>query len=73
VPLLVAAMGGNTGLRDNEMRFEMAASRDKDFTVVEGATQNRGPGTECETRKGQYGNATKNLFNYVARWLTSRS
>ena len=56
-PLLVAAMGGNTGLRDNEMLYEMASSRDKDFFVVEGATHNIEPCTECESRKGQYGNA----------------
>ena len=72
VPLLVAAMGGNTGLRDNEMLYEMASSRDKDFVVVEGATHNLEPCAECESRKGQYGNATKNFFNYVARWLSSR-
>ena len=53
------------GLRDG-------ASADKDFIVVEGATHNLGPCTECETRKGEYENATKNFFNYVARWLSSR-
>ena len=72
VPLLVAAMGGNTALRDNEMLYEMAASRDKDFIVVEGATHNIGPCTECEARPGQYGNATKNFFNYVAKWIGAR-
>jgi pimeloyl-ACP methyl ester carboxylesterase len=72
VPLLVAAMGGNTGLRDNEMLYEMAASRDKDYIVVEGATHNLGPCTECETRKGEFDNVTKNFFNYVAKWLSSR-
>ena len=44
-------MGGNTGLRDNEMLYEMAASRDKDFIVVEGATHNLEPCTECEAGK----------------------
>ena len=34
VPLLVSAMGGNTGIRDNEWLFEQAASRDKDFVVL---------------------------------------
>jgi hypothetical protein len=72
VPVLVAAMGGNTGLRDNELLYDMASARDKDFVVVEGATHNIEPCTECETRKGQYGNATKNFFNYVARWIGSR-
>jgi hypothetical protein len=72
VPVLVAAMGGNTGLRDNEMLYEMAASRDKDFVAVEGANHNMLPCTECETQKNQYGNATRNFFNYVARWMNSR-
>jgi pimeloyl-ACP methyl ester carboxylesterase len=72
VPILVAAMGGNTGLRDNEMLYEMAASRDKDFVVVEGANHNIQPCTECETRKDQYGNVKRNFFNYVVRWMNSR-
>jgi pimeloyl-ACP methyl ester carboxylesterase len=72
VPLLVAAMGGNTGIRDNEQLYEMAASRDKDFIVVEGATHNIEPCTDCEAQKGQFGNATKNFFNYVTRWIASR-
>jgi hypothetical protein len=72
VPLLVAAMGGNTGIRDNEMLYDMAASKDKDFIVVEGATHNIEPCADCETRKGEYGNVTKNFFNYVAKWITSR-
>jgi hypothetical protein len=72
VPVLVAAMGGNTGLRDNEMLYEMATSRDKDFVVVEGATHNIEPCTECETRPGQYGNSTRNFFNYVTRWINAR-
>ena len=72
MPLLVAAMGGNTGLRDNEMVSEMAASKDKDFIVVEGATHNIEPCSECETKKGQYANATKNFFNFVSRWLSAR-
>jgi hypothetical protein len=72
VPVLVAAMGGNTGLRDNEMVYEMATSRDKDFVIVEGATHNIAPCTECETRPGQYSNSTRNFFNYVARWMRGR-
>jgi hypothetical protein len=72
VPILVAAMGGNTGLRDNEMLYEMAASRDKDFVVVEGANHNIQPCTECETKKDQYGNVKRNFFNYVVRWMNSK-
>ena len=72
VPLLVSAMGGNTGLRDNEWLYEMAASRDKDFFVLEGATHNIDPCLECETRKGEYGNSVRNFFNYVRDWMNTR-
>ena len=71
-PLLVAAMGANTGIRDNEWLFEGAASRDKDFLVVEGATHNIEPCVECESRKGQYNNVVRNFFNYVRDWINSR-
>ena len=72
VPLLVSAMGGNSGIRDNEWLFEQAASRDKDFFVLEGATHNIDPCTECETRKGEYGNSVRNFFNYVRDWINHR-
>ena len=72
VPLLVSAMGGNTGIRDNEWLYERAASRDKDFFVLEGATHNIEPCVECETRKGEYGNSVRNFFNYVRDWINQR-
>jgi hypothetical protein len=72
VPLLVSAMGGGTGIRDGERLYEMAASRDKDFVVLEGATHNIEPCTECETRKGQYNNCVKNYFNYLRSWISMR-
>ena len=72
VPLLVSAMGGNTGLRDNEWLYEMAASRDKDFFVLEGATHNMEPCVECETRKGEYNNVVRNFFNYLRDWMNER-
>jgi pimeloyl-ACP methyl ester carboxylesterase len=72
VPLLVSAMGGGTGIRDSEWLFEGAASRDKDFFVLEGATHNFEPCTECETRKGQYNNCVKNYFNYLRDWINRR-
>jgi pimeloyl-ACP methyl ester carboxylesterase len=72
VPLLVSAMGAGTGIRDNEWLFEQAASRDKDFFVLEGATHNFEPCLDCETRKGQYNNCVKNYFNYLKDWITRR-
>jgi hypothetical protein len=52
-PLLVTAMGGHYFIRDSELFFEMAASRDKDFFVIEGATHN---GTPCTSVEGLPGN-----------------
>jgi len=72
VPLLVSAMGGNTGIRDNEWLYEIAASRDKDFFVLEGATHNIDPCEECERRKGEYNNCVKNFFNYLRDWINRR-
>jgi len=72
VPLLVTAMGGGTGIRDSEWLYDQAASRDKDFFVLEGATHNIEPCVECETRKGQYDNCTKNYFNYLRDWINQR-
>ena len=38
VPILITAMGGHYFIRDNEIHYEAAASADKDFIVLEGAT-----------------------------------
>ena len=65
-------MGGGSGIRDGEWLFEGAASRDKDFFVLEGATHNFEPCVECETRKGQYSNCVKNYFNYLRDWINKR-
>jgi len=50
----------------------MAASKDKDFVVIEGATHGIRPCTACERTPGQYGNSVRNFFDYVARWITAR-
>ena len=72
VPVLFAAMGGYTFIRDNELHYELAASKDKDFIVVEGATHGATPCKECETTPGQYGNSVRNFFDYVAKWIHNR-
>jgi len=72
VPLLIAAMGGHYFIRDNEIHYEMAASADKDFIVVEGATHGATPCEPCETTPGQYSNTVKNFFNYVQTWINDR-
>lgn len=72
VPVLFAAMGAYTFIRDNEIHYELAASSDKDYIVVEGATHGATPCKECENTPGQYSNSVRNFFDYVARWINSR-
>jgi hypothetical protein len=72
VPLLVAAMGAHYFIRDNEIHYELAASADKDFVVVEGAEHGQTPCVPCESVPGQYSNAVKNFYNYAAEWINRR-
>ena len=72
VPALFTAMGGHYFIRDNEIHYEMSASPDKEFIVIDGATHGITPCTACERTPGQYSNATKNFFDYVASWIGKR-
>jgi len=72
VPLLVTAMGAHYFVRDNEIHYQMAASKDKDFVVIEGATHGIRPCTACERTPGQYSNSVKNFFDYVGKWIAQR-
>ena len=72
VPLLVTAMGAHYFVRDNEIHYEMAASKDKDFVVIEGATHGIRPCVACEKTPGQYANSVKNFFDCVAKWIAQR-
>ena len=73
VPILITAMGGHYFVRDNEIHYEIAASKDKDFIVAEGATHGQTPCAPCSKATGQsYDNVTKNLFDYVAAWANAR-
>jgi pimeloyl-ACP methyl ester carboxylesterase len=72
VPLLITAMGAHYFIRDNEIHFAEAASTDKDFVIVEGATHGFAPCTPCETTPGQYSNSQWNFFDYVTRWINAR-
>ena len=72
IPLLVTAMGAHYFIRDNEIHYEVAASADKDFVVVEGATHGIRPCTACERTPGQYSNSVRNFFDYVQRWIDAR-
>jgi hypothetical protein len=72
VPLLIFGMGGHYFVRDNEIHYEVAASKDKDYVVIEGASHGITPCAECESTPGQYGNAVKNFFDYTAKWIAAR-
>ena len=72
VPLLITAMAGHYFVRDNEVHYDMAASMDKDYVVIDGATHGSTPCTACETTPGEYSNTVKNFFDYVARWIDAR-
>jgi len=51
----------------------VAASEDKDFVVIEGAVHGQTPCEACSTLTGRsYSNATKNLYDYVAKWANAR-
>jgi hypothetical protein len=70
--VLFTAMGGHYFIRDNEIHHEMAASADKEFIIIEGATHNMTPCTACEKTPGAYANVTKNFFDHVASWIGKR-
>jgi pimeloyl-ACP methyl ester carboxylesterase len=72
VPILMMTAGGHYFIRDNEKMFDLAASEDKDFAVVEGAAHGIVPCGPCEQTKGQYGNSVKNTFDYMKAWIDKR-
>jgi pimeloyl-ACP methyl ester carboxylesterase len=72
VPLLIAAMGGYRFIRDDEVIFEKAASKDKDYVVIEGALHGFTPCVACEQTPGQYSNTVRNFFDYIQKWTNAR-
>jgi hypothetical protein len=72
VPILITTMQGHYFIRDNEIHYDVAASKDKDFVVIEGAAHGITPCAECETVPGQYSNSVKNFFDYVQQWIDAR-
>jgi dienelactone hydrolase len=72
VPIMIAAMGAYRFIRDDEVIFEKAASKDKDYVVIEGALHGFTPCVACETTRGQYSNTVRNLFDYVQKWTNAR-
>jgi hypothetical protein len=69
-PLLVMAMGAHYFLRDGEINYDLAASKDKEFIVVAGATHGGTPCTDCSG--GPYTNSIRNMFDYMAKWTNAR-
>jgi len=72
VPTLITAMGAYHMLRDEELMYDKSAASDKDYIVIEGAELNYNGCKPCETTPGQYGNATKNMFDYIQKWANAR-
>lgn len=72
VPVLIGAMGAHYFIRDNEIHYEVSASPDKDFIVIEGAEHGITPCVPCEQFPGQYSNTVKNFFDYIATWINAR-
>jgi hypothetical protein len=72
VPILILGMGGHYFLRDNEIHYEVSASSDREYIVIEGASHGIRPCTSCESFPGQYSNTVKNTFDYVEKWINAR-
>jgi len=76
VPILVSAMGGHYFVRNNEIIYEMAASQDKDYIVIEGATHGTTPCIQCmpdgQPYDGRYDHSVRNFYDYVADWIYDR-
>jgi hypothetical protein len=72
VPTLVTAMGGHYFIRDNEIHYELAGAKDKEFIVLEGAEHGQTPCVPCESMPGQYANSVKNFYDYVRDWINKR-
>ncbi len=72
VPELYLAMGAANFIRDSEMTYDLAKSRDKDFAVIEGALHPFTPCRACEKTQGQYSNTIRNLFDYASKWINAR-
>jgi len=72
VPMLIAPMGGYYFVRDNEIHYELAKSKDREFIVIEGAVHSQQPCTACETTPGQYSNTVENFYDHAGDWMNAR-
>jgi hypothetical protein len=65
VPILIMAMSCHYFLVPDEMIYDHAASKDKQYVIVEGAAHVL---TAC---RPEYGDTQKRLFDYVDSWLSA--
>jgi pimeloyl-ACP methyl ester carboxylesterase len=71
IPLLITAMGAHYFIADNEIHFDFAASKDKDYVIIEGAVHGQTGCDACSKVTGKsYANALRNHYDYVARWAS---
>lgn len=71
IPLLITAMGAHYFIADNEIHFDVAASKDKDYVIIEGAVHGQTGCEACSKVTGKsYANALRNHYDYVARWAS---
>ena len=76
VPLMVVAMSGHYFIRDGEIIFDSASSKDKEYLIIEGATHGGTPCTACmpvgQSYDGRYDNTVKNNFDYLTKWINAK-
>lgn len=69
VPILVVAAQGHYFIRDAEEIYDLSASAEKEFIVVEGMNHGLDTCEACAEATGaDYGNARDNLFDFIASW-----
>lgn len=72
VPTLIVAMQAYHLLADEERIFERSAAVDKDYIVIEGGTLGYVGCKDCGVPAGNFSNAEKNNFDYVAKWANAK-
>ena len=70
-PILILGMGGYIFLRDNEIHYEVSASPDKEYVIIEGAAHGIVPCKSCESFPGHYSTTVKNAFDYMQKWINA--
>jgi hypothetical protein len=65
-------MGVHNFIRDNEIHYEVAKIKDKDFITIEGATHGIIPYAEYEKTKGAGLEFGAKIFDYMTKWVNAR-